>query len=101
MCDGESAFMAPIARFAMSGFVAQERYMRIDGRIYITGIQALVRLLCDRIRLDRHAGLNTAAFVSGYEGSPLAGFDVELSRRTSLLAAHDVVHRPAVNEELA
>ncbi len=51
-------------------------------------------------RADRAHGLDTAAFVSGYEGSPLAGLDLELLRREQLLAAHDIVFRPAVNEEL-
>ncbi|MEW9518294.1 indolepyruvate ferredoxin oxidoreductase family protein [Streptomyces tubercidicus] len=83
------------------GFSLEDRYLRQEGTVYLTGVQALVRLLFDRIRHDRRTGLNTAAFVSGYEGSPLAGFDLELMRRSSLLARHDVVHRPGLNEELA
>ncbi|MFF0450844.1 indolepyruvate ferredoxin oxidoreductase family protein [Streptomyces sp. NPDC004609] len=83
------------------GFTLEDRYLREDGGIYLTGVQALVRLLFDRIRHDRRTGLGTAAFVSGYEGSPLAGFDLELLRRTPLLDAHDVVFRPGLNEELA
>lgn len=85
----------------LSGFTLEDRYLRDEGRVYLTGVQALVRLLFDRIRHDRRAGLNSAAFVSGYEGSPLACFDLELMRRTSLLAEHGVVHRPGLNEELA
>ncbi|MFI6288950.1 indolepyruvate ferredoxin oxidoreductase family protein [Streptomyces sp. NPDC051018] len=83
------------------GFTLEDRYLREDGGIYLTGVQALVRLLFDRIRHDRRTGLGTAAFVSGYEGSPLAGFDLELLRRAPLLDAHDVVFRPGLNEELA
>ncbi|TNC26938.1 indolepyruvate ferredoxin oxidoreductase family protein [Amycolatopsis alkalitolerans] len=82
-------------------FTLEDRYHREDGTIYVTGVQALVRLVLDRIRHDRRAGLRTAAFVSGYEGSPLAGFDLELARQAKLLDEYDVVHRPGLNEELA
>jgi len=79
----------------------QDRYLQQDGTVYLSGIHALVRLLCDRIRHDRRGGLRSAAFVSGYEGSPLAGFDLELARCAALLERHDIVHRPGLNEELA
>ncbi|SDY95739.1 indolepyruvate ferredoxin oxidoreductase [Saccharopolyspora shandongensis] len=85
----------------MAAFTLDDRYLQESGTVYVTGVQALVRLLFDRIRHDRRHELRTAAFVSGYEGSPLAGFDLELARRAKLLADHDVVHRPGLNEELA
>src|ERR1700691_3325991 len=78
-----------------------ERYRRQDGTIFLTGIQALVRMLLDRARHDERAGLRTAAYVSGYEGSPLAGYDLELARQAGLLREHRVTHQPGVNEELA
>ena len=78
-----------------------ERYQRQDGTIFLTGIQALVRMLLDRARHDERAGLRTAAYVSGYEGSPLAGYDLELARQAGLLREHRVTHQPGVNEELA
>src|SRR5580658_2072960 len=78
-----------------------ERYLREDGTIYLTGLQALVRMLLDRSRHDERAGLRTAAYVSGYEGSPLAGYDLELARQAGLLREHRVTHQPGVNEELA
>jgi indolepyruvate ferredoxin oxidoreductase len=86
---------------AESGFTLDDRYQREHGTVYLTGTQAVVRLLLDRIRHDRRRGLNTGAFISGYEGSPLAGLDLELARRASLLSEHDVVHRPGLNEEMA
>ncbi|GAA1898167.1 indolepyruvate ferredoxin oxidoreductase family protein [Williamsia serinedens] len=85
----------PRARYSLD-----DRYTRSSGTVYLTGIQALVRMIGDRARIDRRAGLHTASFVSGYEGSPLAGFDLELARRRALLAPLDVTHRPALNEEL-
>src|ERR1700757_4856748 len=78
-----------------------ERYQRQDGTIYLTGIQALVRMLLDRARHDREHGLATAGYVSGYEGSPLGGYDPELARPPGLLSEYGIVHRPGLNEELA
>ena len=78
-----------------------ERYLREDGTIYLTGLQALVRMLLDRSRHDEQAGLRTAAYVSGYEGSPLAGYDLELARQRGLLREHRITHQPGLNEELA
>jgi indolepyruvate ferredoxin oxidoreductase len=78
-----------------------ERYQRQDGTIYLTGIQALVRMLLDRARYDREHGLATASYVSGYEGSPLGGYDLELARHRGLLAEYGILHQPGLNEELA
>ncbi|MFI7121226.1 indolepyruvate ferredoxin oxidoreductase family protein [Amycolatopsis sp. NPDC049868] len=85
----------------MEQFTLEDRYLREDGTVYLSGVQALVRMLFDRVRHDRAAGASPAVFVSGYEGSPLAGYDLELGRRSHLLEKHDVVHRPGLNEELA
>ncbi|NIH84691.1 indolepyruvate ferredoxin oxidoreductase family protein [Amycolatopsis granulosa] len=85
----------------MTTFTLDERYVREAGTVYLTGVQALVRVMLDRVRHDRRGGGDTATFVSGYEGSPLAGFDLELARRAALLDEHAIVHRPGLNEELA
>ncbi|MBW0115956.1 indolepyruvate ferredoxin oxidoreductase family protein [Pseudonocardia abyssalis] len=68
---------------------------------YLTGVQALVRLVLEQQRHDRARGLDTRTFVSGYEGSPLAGLDLELGRRRALLDEHGVVFTPGLNEEAA
>jgi len=80
--------------------VLADRYTLDEGRVLMTGIQALVRVLLDQHRADARAGLRTATLVSGYPGSPLAGFDREAAGLGSLAVEHDVVLRPAVNEEL-
>ncbi|WP_410660103.1 indolepyruvate ferredoxin oxidoreductase family protein [Amycolatopsis sp. lyj-112] len=85
----------------MEQFTLEDRYLREDGTVYLSGVQALVRMLFDRVRHDRALGASPAVFVSGYEGSPLAGYDLELGRRSVLLDKHNVVHRPGLNEELA
>ncbi len=78
-----------------------DRYRRRSGRVYLSGIQALVRLMLEQRRLDGARGLNTAGFVSGYRGSPLAGFDRELARAARHLERENVLFQPAVNEALA
>ncbi|HEV2689402.1 MAG TPA: indolepyruvate ferredoxin oxidoreductase family protein, partial [Bryobacteraceae bacterium] len=50
---------------------------------------------------DRRAGLKTGAFISGYEGSPLGGYDMALARAGKLLSEHNIHFRPGVNEDLA
>ena len=81
--------------------LARSRYTSETGSAYLTGIQALARLPIDQRRLDARAGLDTAGFVSGYRGSPLGGLDRELWQQKSLLAEHQVVFQPGVNEDLA
>src|SRR4051812_8674618 len=78
-----------------------DRYQATDGSVLLTGVQALVRLLFDQVRADRAAGLNTAAFVSGYQGSPLGTFDLTLARTGALLGEYDVHLLPGVNEDIA
>ena len=78
-----------------------DRYELDEGGLYLSGLQALVRILIDQHRLDERNGRATATLVSGYEGSPLAGYDLELQRQGALLEQNAVVFRPAVNEELA
>ncbi|MFL0446040.1 indolepyruvate ferredoxin oxidoreductase family protein [Corynebacterium xerosis] len=80
--------------------IVAERLTADKGTVHLTGIQALVRTVRDRALADRAHGLKSASFISGYEGSPLGGYDLELARRTDLLEPLDVIHRPAVNEEL-
>lgn len=78
----------------------EDRYRLEEGRVLMTGVQALVRLGFDQLRADRRAGLTTGALISGYQGSPLGGLDLELGRQRALAQELGVVHRPAVNEEL-
>jgi indolepyruvate ferredoxin oxidoreductase len=82
-------------------FDLDAKYRVTDGGVLLTGVQALARVVFDQIRADRRQGLNTAAFVSGYPGSPLGGFDQTLQRTGALLAEHDVHWVPGVNEDLA
>ncbi|MGH9559494.1 MAG: indolepyruvate ferredoxin oxidoreductase family protein, partial [Bryobacteraceae bacterium] len=86
----------PEKKLALSSKYTLER-----GSVYLTGIQALVRLPIDQMRRDRRAGLKTGAFISGYEGSPLGGYDLQLDRQQKLLDQYNIHFHPGVNEDLA
>jgi len=60
---------------AKATFPTQEWLFKSDGKVMMTGNQALVRLPLIQHQLDQKKGLNTAGFISGYRGSPLGGFD--------------------------
>ena len=78
-----------------------DRYLREKGVVYLSGLQALVRLPLDQNRRDRRAGLRVGTCISGYPGSPLGGYDLALRQAGKLLEGHDIVHVPGANEELA
>jgi indolepyruvate ferredoxin oxidoreductase len=78
----------------------EDRYDAAAGRVFLSGVQALVRLLLDQSTADALAGSRVGTFVSGYQGSPLGGFDRELAGLGERAATAGIVHRPGVNEEL-
>ncbi len=77
-----------------------DRYTQPSGQVFLTGVQALARIPIQQLWADRANGLNTAAFISGYQGSPLGGFDQEVTRAANLVPDLPIVVEPAVNEEL-
>ncbi|MBI4246703.1 MAG: indolepyruvate ferredoxin oxidoreductase family protein, partial [Candidatus Rokubacteria bacterium] len=81
-------------------FTLDAKYRREEGAIFLSGIQALVRLPLDQHRADRRRGLNTATLISGYRGSPLGVLDITLERNAPLLREHHVVFISGVNEDL-
>ena len=78
-----------------------DKYLVERGRIYLTGVQALVRLPLMQRQRDAAAGLDTAGFISGYRGSPLGTYDNALVAAREHLAKHRVTFVPGVNEDLA
>jgi indolepyruvate ferredoxin oxidoreductase len=93
----DSSFDAPPLD---ADYTLEHKYTRESGRIYLSGVQALVRLPLMQQMRDRAAGLNTAGFISGYRGSPLGGFDLELWRAKKHLAASNIEFQPGLNEDL-
>ena len=84
-----------------ASYALEDRYQTEAGRVFLTGNQALVRLPLMQRRRDRAAGLNTAGFISGYRGSPLGIFDMNLWQAKTLLEAHDIHFESGLNEDLA
>ncbi|HEY6854215.1 MAG TPA: indolepyruvate ferredoxin oxidoreductase family protein, partial [Gemmatimonadales bacterium] len=78
-----------------------DKYLREEGVIYLSGVQALVRLTLDQHRADARRGLRTATLVCGYRGSPLGGLDSAFERAGEIARAHEVRFVNGVNEELA
>ena len=78
-----------------------DKYTAENGSVFMTGTQALVRLPMAQIRRDRAQGLNTAAFVTGYRGSPLGAYDQQLERAKKYLDPLDVRFQPGINEDMA
>ena len=84
-----------------ASYTLDDKYTLEEGRIYITGVQALVRLpLVQRMR-DAQAGHRTAGFISGYRGSPLGTYDLALWQAKALLEQNHVRFEPGTNEDLA
>jgi indolepyruvate ferredoxin oxidoreductase len=78
-----------------------DKYRLEAKRIYLSGIQALVRLPMLQRERDRLQNLNTAGFISGYRGSPLGMYDHALWRAKSFLQSQDIAFVPGLNEDLA
>jgi indolepyruvate ferredoxin oxidoreductase len=84
-----------------ASYQLEDRYRRSSGRVYLTGVQALVRLPLMQRQRDQAAGLDTAGFISGYRGSPLGTYDMALWQAREHLEANRVRFEPGVNEDLA
>ena len=92
---------ASASAVALRAVSLDDKYEVATGRIFVTGVQALVRLLILQRQRDRAAGLNTAGFVSGYRGSPLGGLDQALWKAQKFLERSDIKFQPGLNEDLA
>src|SRR5919107_1896109 len=89
------------AQAALRDVSLDDKFDLTKDRVFITGTQAVIRMLLMQQERDRLAGLNTAGFVSGYRGSPLGGLDQNLLRAKKWLERRNIVFQPGLNEELA
>ena len=78
-----------------------DKYTQESGAVFMSSVQALVRLPIVQKRRDVAAGLNTAGYITGYRGSPLGVYDMALWAASKHLKSHSIEFIPGVNEELA
>lgn len=78
-----------------------DKYKLMQGRAYMSGTQALVRLPMMQKLRDAAMGIHTAGYISGYRGSPLATLDLNLWKAQKYLAQHQIHFQPGINEDLA
>ncbi|MGF1592703.1 MAG: indolepyruvate ferredoxin oxidoreductase family protein [Kiloniellaceae bacterium] len=86
---------------ALQAVTLDDKYALEQGRVFLTGTQALVRLPMMQRRRDLAAGLNTAAYVTGYRGSPLGAVDQQMAHAREFLQRHHIRFQAGVNEDLA
>jgi indolepyruvate ferredoxin oxidoreductase len=101
VCAASAATAPACATVCATVVTLDDKYTLTHGHAYLTGTQALLRLLITQRLRDTAAGHNTAAFVSGYRGSPVGGVDLTLYKAGKLLAQHHIKFNPGINEELA
>ena len=85
---------------ALADFKLEDRFARSEGDVAMSGVQALLRVLVDQLRADRRDGLNNAAMVSGYRGSPLGGIDSLMLGNAQELVDNNIEFVPGLNEDL-
>ncbi|MBL43066.1 MAG: indolepyruvate ferredoxin oxidoreductase [Rhodospirillaceae bacterium] len=78
-----------------------DKYLVEQGKVFISGTQALVRIPIEQARLDKKNGLNTSGYISGYRGSPLGGYDNALWKAENYLKKNNIIFKPGVNEDIA
>jgi indolepyruvate ferredoxin oxidoreductase len=83
------------------GYQLSDNLWAPGGAVFLTGTQALVRLLVMQRERDTAAGLDTQGFISGYRGSPLGMVDQAVWKAGSKFTESGIRFVPAINEELA
>jgi len=90
-----------IQRERLASVTLDDKFSRSEGVAFMTGTQALLRIVMDQARRDRAAGLNTGGFVTGYRGSPLGNVDLTAWRAKQHMDEYDIKFQEGLNEDLA
>ena len=78
-----------------------DKYDLSKRHVFMTGTQAIIRLMLMQHERDRRSGFNTAGFISGYRGSPLGALDQQVAKARKILEPASIIFQPGINEELA
>ncbi len=92
---------APVDPAILARASLEDKYTLPQGRVFLTGMQAIARLAMLQRMRDERSGLNTGGYISGYRGSPLGGLDQTLMRARAHLDRHHIKFQPGLNEDLA
>ncbi len=79
----------------------EDKFDLSQERVLLNGAQAVVRLVLMQRERDRRAGLNTAGYVTGYRGSPIAGLEAQFGRARKIIEKANIRFEPGLNEDLA
>ena len=83
----------------------EDKYALDEGSVFLTGIEAVVRLLVEKQRRDqaeKGADFVNQTYISGYEGSPLGGLDLKIVEQLETLNQFGkTIHQFGVNEKTA
>ena len=78
-----------------------DKYALDETHQILTGTQAIVRLMLTQRARDVRAGLNTAGYVTGYRGSPIASLEAAMLRARGILEPNHIKFMAGLNEDLA
>ena len=78
-----------------------DKYALDETHQILTGTQAVVRLMLTQRARDVRAGLNTAGYVTGYRGSPIASLEAAMLRARGILEPNHIKFMTGLNEDLA
>lgn len=77
-----------------------DKYDLNKDKVFMSGIHALVRLPIEQRRRDKINNINSAGFISGYRGSPLGGYDMQLNAAKKYLDEENIHFWAGLNEDL-
>ena len=87
---------------AIMALSIEDKYLKEEGQVFLTGIEAIVRLILEKQRRDQAEGAVNQTYISGYEGSPLGGLDLKVVEQLDLLNQRGrTVHQFGINEKTA
>ena len=93
-----SSIVAPMSKSTHS---LSDLYDLSITRLFLTGPQAILRLVLMQSERDRQAGFDTAGYISGYRGSPVGTVDNQFVAARKVLEPRNIVFQPGLNEDLA